>query len=158
MPREHHYDRDKIPKVINGFIDSPVQKLINLQSLESDTTLDKNPTPENLVRQSDAEHLFRFSMCVEIASDTPLLGDGRTDEYRFLVTQESFDIAKEFLNKFNQSVDGQYNSIGDKKCEPENVSEPEEKLFTKIVEAMPGGISSTALMQKLGWKQAFSVK
>ena len=144
-----------VPKAIDVIPRTEVVDAINKVSEERDRDLDQNPSNDNLVRQSDWEHLYRLAVCAEIASNQKPIKHEGVSWSQINLSKESYDLAKTFLDAVVEQTRGQYDRIGERTYQPENVKVPEDKLFTKIHEAMPEGIGWTQLLQKLGWKKVF---
>lgn len=149
---------DKKQQRIICILEPSVEKAINEVSRIRDAKIDAEQKSahkvslEALARQSDWEHLFRLTMCATIANVGELkFADGIG--YHDAMFDDSYKMAKEFLDKVVEFVKGKYDSIGEETFKPTNVREAEMKVYSKIEESMPEGITANQLRQKLGWQK-----
>jgi hypothetical protein len=138
---------------INVFTVSTVEKAINTFDKEIYDTARKNDiTITDLVVQSHAEMLAKMSMLVQISKDDIRKFEGDKDrEWHTMITIESLNKAKEYLDSLIPSLVDSITSLSEKKYQPENVAEPMDILI-ELIKSHHNGITQAEITGKLRWK------
>jgi hypothetical protein len=153
------YLRDCIEKnggrTIDAIIHPKVESEINDFDHKLAMKLDASPTLENIAIQSRWEHLFKLSFCYEIAKNRELRGS-EDSGFHVLITPDSYDRAKAFLDVVDQNSKGEIDSISDVSDKSVNIRVPTERLYSLAVQKGPSGIRVTELLQATHWRSKYA--
>lgn len=137
-------------KYIDIMLAGDVQNEINATSRSDDANVDAVESNENLVNQSNWEHLYRLTVCYAIAENGNIM-DMPNHPKHLLLTIPSLILAKEYLNKVIKSTEGAFDAIGEQEFKPTNTKTAEMRIIDTIGNSMPNGLTINEIHQKTAW-------
>jgi hypothetical protein len=143
--------------LIDTMLMTDVQEEVNKIAKYDDDNVDTVESNENLINQSNWEHLYRFSLCYAIAENKPLMNNPNHPKH-IMITMPSLILAKDYLNRVIKSTEGAFDAIDEKKFQPTNTETAEMSILGIIGKSMPNGITANEIRQKSKWSSDDIIK